>query len=943
MDLPSSRCGPPALGRAVVINAGGPVPPAWEGAERMVIDEAAMADPRPAVEVLHRAWARRGAVIVELGVDPARFRHAPPVDDEVWAVGPGVELWEERLQFLTWTNAYDARLGAEHPVWWWATKAIRLGAGHLDPSDDGPGDVVLPDGRRAWIDGGPRGPLAPELLAGAVVVHRESVERGSLAVAPEPRAPAALLAPDQMAAVSHGSGPARIIAPAGSGKTRVLTERLRHLLADRRWEPDSILAVAYNKKAQGELEARTAGLSARTRTLNGLGRHLITLSRGRAPDLLDERGARAVIERLAPIRRRRANTDPVGPYLEGLSEIRLALVDPEEVEEGRDDVPGLAALFKPYRACLAEAGAVDFDEQIYGAIELLLRDPEFRARVQVDHRHVLVDELQDLTPAHLLLVRLLALPGLDVFGVGDDDQVIYGHAGADPTFLIHYDQFFPEAGDHPLEVNYRCPPDVVRAASTLLGYNHRRVPKVIRAGRSDGGGGVGPVGGGGGGGAGGAALAVTEHPGGEGALHVVAGVRSWLSGGRPPASMAVLARVNSMLLAPHVALAEAGIPITSALGPEVLERTGLRAALAYLRLATAADTGLAAGDIVEILRRPSRGLPPWFSERIRRRPRWSLAAVSSLAQSLSERDAAKIERLVEDLATVRDAAAGGMATSALLVTVREGIGLGGAMSLLDSSKGGEGSSHLDDLEALEQVAGLQPEPAGFEVWLRGRFERQSDPAGVTLSTVHRVKGMEWEAVIVYGATAGILPHRLADDVEEERRILHVAITRGRERVEVLADRRRPSPFLAELDGRAPRRPDAGPVGEAFSGLAEAGSVSGRGSAAGAGSSRAAAGPGRGAGAGGRGSGSGGRGSGPAPLPDLEPDAVGLEHALKAWRRERAKRDTVPVFIVCSDRTLRAIANARPDTLVALRRIDGIGPTKLEAYGEDLLALVAETD
>jgi len=907
MVLPPSRCGPPALGRAVVIDAGGPVPPAWESAERVVIDEAALADPRPAVEVLHRAWARRGAVIVELGVDPARFRHAPPVDDEVWAVGPGVELWEERLQFLTWTNAYDARLGGETPVWWWATKAIRLGAGHLDPSDDGPGDVVLPDGRRAWIDGGPRGPLAPELLAGAVVVHRESVERGSLAVAPEPRAPAALLAPDQMAAVSHGSGPARIIAPAGSGKTRVLTERFRHLLADRRWEPDSILAVAYNKKAQGELEARTADLSARTRTLNGLGRRLITLSRGRAPDLLDERGARAVIERLAPIRRRRANTDPVGPYLEGLSEIRLGLVDPEDVEEGRDDVAGLAALFKPYRACLAEAGAVDFDEQIYGAIELLLRDPEFRARVQVNHRHLLVDEFQDLTPAHLLLVRLLALPGLDVFGVGDDDQVIYGHAGADPSFLIHYDRIFPDAGDHPLEVNYRCPPDVVRAASMLLGYNHRRVPKVIRAGR------------GGGGGVGGSALAVIEHPAGEGALHVVAGVRSWLSGGRPPASMAVLARVNSMLLAPHVALAEAGIPMTSALGPEVLERTGLRAALAYLRLATAADTALSAGDIVEILRRPSRGLPPWFSERIRNRPRWSLAAVSSLAQSLSKSDAAKVGRLVEDLATVRDAAAGGMATSALLVTVREGIGLGGAMSLLDSSKGGEGSSHLDDLEALEQVAGLQPEPAGFEVWLRGRFERQYDPAGVALSTIHRVKGMEWDAVIVYGATAGILPHRLADDVEEERRILHVAITRGRERVEVLADRRRPSPFLAELDGRAPRRSDAGPVGEAFSGLAGAGSASGRGS------------------------GSGGRGSGSVPLPDLEPDAVGLEHALKAWRRERAKRDSVPAFIVCSDRTLRAIANARPDALGALRRIDGIGPTKLEAYGEDILALVDKTD
>ncbi|MCB0962624.1 MAG: ATP-dependent helicase, partial [Acidimicrobiales bacterium] len=181
-------------------------------------------------------------------------------------------------------------------------------------------------------------------------------------------------------------------------------------------------------------------------------------------------------------RPRRANTDPIGPYLEALGLVRLGLRDPAEVEAERDDVDGLAELFAPYRARLADRGAVDFDEQIYGAIEVLLRDGAFRRAMQARCRHLLVDEFQDLTPAHVLLLRLLALPGLDVFGVGDDDQVIYGHVGADPAFLIDYESLFPGAADHPLQVNYRCATEITDAARHLLGYNRRRVAKEIVSG-----------------------------------------------------------------------------------------------------------------------------------------------------------------------------------------------------------------------------------------------------------------------------------------------------------------------------------------------------------------------------------------------------------------------------------------------------------------------------
>ena len=122
---------------------------------------------------------------------------------------------------------------------------------------------------------------------------------------------------------------------------------------------------------------------------------------------------------------------------------------------------------------------VDFDEQIYRAIEVLLTDPAVREQARLACRVMLVDEFQDLTPAHVLLVRLLSGPAGSVFGVGDDDQTIYGYAGASPGWLIDYQTYFPGAGSHLLEVNYRCPPPSDRGRPTLLTHNRTRVPKVI--------------------------------------------------------------------------------------------------------------------------------------------------------------------------------------------------------------------------------------------------------------------------------------------------------------------------------------------------------------------------------------------------------------------------------------------------------------------------------
>jgi DNA helicase-2/ATP-dependent DNA helicase PcrA len=383
--------------------------------------------------------------------------------------------------------------------------------------------------------------------------------------------------------------------------------------------------------------------------------------------------------------------------------------------------------------------------------------------------------------------------------------------------------------------------------------------------------------------------------------------------------VAVLTRVNALLLAPQVALLTAGVPVHSALGLEVLERTGLRAALAYLRIATAPAGRIAADDVAEILRRPSRGLPQWFGDRVRRRSWWSIDALRGIANQVPDKEAGKVEWLVSDLELLTARARlKGATTRSVLGFIKDSVGLGGAMSLLDSSRGGEGSSHLDDIDALEQVAGLHPEAATFDGWLRSRLASDgSGPAdGVTLSTVHRVKGMEWRRVAVFGVNAGILPHRLAEDTEEERRVLHVALTRCQDQVVLFADQTRPSPMLAELTHAAPARRAA----VAGARVAESASDAAGGSGARPGrSGRVAAGRER------------------PPRPEVDPV---VEQALRAWRTERSRHDGVSAYIVMHDTTMYAIAAARPRSLVALRGIDGIGPAKLELYGDEVLAVLA---
>lgn len=911
----------PALGRTLVALPDQPIPDAWSDAPIHRLDASVLGDHDRATalaDTLHRLWGARTPYVVELAVDPAELREPERVVAPPWEVGADHLFPRERLQFLVWTNAVDARSGT--PVWWWARKAEAFGA-----TAGGPADVLLPDGTPAFVDGGPRGPL-PDL--GHPVVHAESVRLGSLTPMPsEPEPADDAFDPGQRAAVLHGAGPARIIAPAGSGKTRTLIGRVDQLVR-RGVEPASILAVAYNRRAREELMERLPATARgiEVRTIHALGWSILRQAEPNVR-LLSEREVRRTLDRLVPARRQ-SNTDPLGAYLEALTAVRVGFRDPEEVEAIRDDAPDFSTVLRRYRDRLRSSATADHEEQVLGAIEVLLADPVLRAERQSRHRHVLVDEFQDLTPAYLLLLRIVAAPELAVFGVGDDDQTIYGYSGADPAFLIDYERWFPGADGHALTTNYRSVAPIVDTASTLLTHNRRRVDKEIVAAP----GAPSPD----------DAVVVRRAPSAELAVRGAAQLASWLDAGER--DLAVLARVHAALLPLHLACQEAAVPTSIDLEPGFLDRTGVASALAWLRIARNPGA-IAAVDLAHAARRPPSGVVGLVGELLGGADT-SLRELQRIGRTLDGRQAAMWWKLVDRVERLERLGRSGD-TAEILGAVVDDEGLAASALKLDHSRPAGAGGHTDDLVAVTRAAELHPDPDTFGDWLAERLARPSPEDAIRLTTVHRVKGLEWDRVLVFGVDDGTLPHRLAEDLEEERRILHVAVTRARRQVVVMADEARPSPFLDEL--AEPRRSDA-PARTTTSGAGSRSgvhvSVGDRITASGGytgtveevGDDRVVLRlP-----AGGRMKVVAGEqvrsGSRSGPLVVAGGD---LRERLRRFRLDEAARRDVPAFVVFNDRTLDALVEARPTTRTELLTIPGIGPAKLESYGDQILAALTE--
>ena len=959
--------GPDCLGRSVLVTPGQPTPGPWEAWPRVRVETAS---PDPATgRRLRSAWHQRERLVIEV-VGPLPGAR-PALEKPWWELGPGLTLPDEVWHHLLTANAVDARDPGRLRF---APRERALDAGARPATLDQPGDVAVEAGS-AWCDGGPLDSFGASDLHGAALIPAANLAAGALGGLRSCE-PVADLAPDQRRAVGHLGGGACIVAPAGSGKTRVLTERARWLVRDLGVATGAVCLVVYNVRARAEMQERTADLAGlEVRTLNSLA---LAVCNGTGPfarpahhgrvEVIGERAVRDLlhdlVEERAPRKRRRAMTDPLAPWVEALSASRLGLRDPAEVERDyAPDVPGFAELAAVYAEALDEQGVVDFDHQIIRAIDVLLTDPAARAAARRVCGVLLVDEFQDFTPAHMLMIRLLAGPRGDVFGVGDDDQTIYGYSGASPRWLIEYGRFFPGAARHLLSVNYRCPPAVVEAASNLLSHNRHRIAKEIssRPGRVSeaasldvdepdraGSEAVSPdaaglnAGESARGGVADRSLAVEAA--GDGGLAVVERVRTLMAAGADARDVAVLTRVNSTLLAPQILLSEAGIDCMTPVGPWFLERTGVAAVLAWLRLATSGAARLPADALATAARRPPRGISPrvveWIAEQR------NVGALRRLAGRISdERTTQRVEDFADDVERLGDMAREGADTLQLLEAIQHGTDLAASLDeRLDASRRTvDRSAHGDDLRALMSVAAHCADPAAFEDWLRRRLthgrngnevDARLGPArwgrGVRLATVHRVKGLEWPHVIVMSATDGLMPHRLAGDLEEERRVFHVAITRGSESVLIIADGPK-SAFITETQWRSkleheaptaagparPHRPETPEPSRrrrpsaAQWWLAETTSP--------VPASKAKS----------------------PPIDEAtEPEAAAAFQRLRQWRLDRSKADGVPAFVVFSDAVLRELSRRRPTTDEALLAVPGIGPVKLAAYGEALKDLLA---
>jgi len=295
------------------------------------------------------------------------------------------------------------------------------------------------------------------------------------------------LDPSQRQGIASVSGPIRVLAPAGSGKTKTLVNRILHLL-NQGVAADRILALAFNKKARDEMQDRLERRGVRdvdVRTFHSFGYEVVREGLGWTFSSTHQKTAKALMRaaiqehtELPALR----NRDPLDAFLGGLRQAKMELppLSTVTVEYG-DKIYPLEPIFYSYLKKQANASFLDFDDMIYLAVRLLLENRSLRRAYQSRFTFVLVDEFQDLNEAQLLLLQIIGLPENNIFAVGDDDQMIYGFRGADVKHIVEFEKRFPVASTHILNTNYRSSRMIVRHASWLIRHNRDRVPKDIQA------------------------------------------------------------------------------------------------------------------------------------------------------------------------------------------------------------------------------------------------------------------------------------------------------------------------------------------------------------------------------------------------------------------------------------------------------------------------------
>ena len=594
------------------------------------------------------------------------------------------------------------------------------------------------------------------------------------------------LNPQQREAVEAITGPVLILAGAGSGKTRVITHRIAHLVLDHGVRSGQVLAVTFTNKAAGEMRARAEALLSgkpMQSTVSTFHSFCVRLLRrearaaGLEPGFLiydDDDQLAAVREAM----RRLDLSEKLNPPRRFLSRIsarknaaRGAAGDALEPTDLLDGV------MNGYHAVLRAAQALDFDDLLLRSVALLEKDAGVREAWRARFPYLLVDEYQDTNRAQYELVRHLAGPGGNLTVVGDEDQSIYSWRGADISNILDFEHDFPGARVFRLEQNYRSSQRILDAAGALVARNERRKGKTLVAVK-------------------GAGDKVRLHEASdefEEAIWVTERTAALRARGR----VAVLFRMNAQSRLFEEGLLRLRLPYQVLGGVGFYERREVKDVIAYLRLVANPRDGVALRRVVNV---PPRGIGDKTLEEIDKAARdrgvsaWEALGGLVDEAALPARASAALARFRETIETLRQegtATAGRppLGLRALVERVLELSGYGAALAREDSQESQDRLDNLAELigaaadfETREPAGGL----AGFldRAALLSETDRLSDDVPVLLMTLHAAKGLEFESVFVVGLEEGLLPHSrsLADSfgLEEERRLAYVGMTRARD-------------------------------------------------------------------------------------------------------------------------------------------------------------------
>jgi DNA helicase-2/ATP-dependent DNA helicase PcrA len=636
--------------------------------------------------------------------------------------------------------------------------------------------------------------------------------------ATQPETYLADLNPAQREAVLTTEGPLLVIAGAGSGKTRVLTHRVAHLLAAHGVKPNEILAITFTNKAAAEMKERVERAlgpiaraiwimtfhSACGRMLRSEAERLGYKSNFTIYDQADQ--VRLVKACLEELERDPKRFVPRGIHSQ-ISNAKNQLIGPDEyasrVASFYDQT--VADVYSLYQRRLFASNAVDFDDMLMLTVDVLQRFPEARAKWSKAFRYVMVDEYQDTNHAQYVLLKLLAGDHQNLMAVGDPDQSIYAFRGADIRNILEFERDFPNTKVIPLEQNYRSTNTILQAANHVISHNRERKEKNLWSDLGEG----EPV-----------RVVETEDEHGE-ARFVAVEIAARIEEGYSAREIAVVYRTNAQSRVLEDVLVRQGIAYQVIGGPRFYERAEIKDLIAYLQVI---DNPADAVSLMRIANRPRRGIG---DTSIARLVNYADGLGTSLWEAMAHVEEAGLAsasaKAVTQFRNVMESLMA-TATDASVATIVEAVlDRSGYLESLEAERTIEARGRIENLEELIGVA-REYDDGGEERSLSGFLQEislysdqdalrsdEDDGGQVTLMTLHNAKGLEFRAVFMIGVEEGIFPHARSieeNSLEEERRLAYVGMTRAKERLVLTHALRRnlygrsdanlPSRFLDEL-------------------------------------------------------------------------------------------------------------------------------------------------